>query len=59
TRMKLKPCPLCGGKAVLKQMGWLYCSVCGAKTTSTLTGEDGENEAAAKRSRRSRVEGKQ
>jgi Lar family restriction alleviation protein len=31
---KLKPCPFCGGKAHVMQMGfphWVYCEDCGAK----------------------------
>lgn len=52
---ELKPCPFCGGKAVLEKMGWphhVYCSKCGAKITSVRHDEDGEQEAIAKWNRR-------
>lgn len=34
SEQKLKPCPFCGGKAKLMDMGfphWVYCEDCGAK----------------------------
>ena len=51
----LKPCPFCGGRAHLEQMGWphhVFCTHCGAKTTSALYAEDGEQAAIAKWNRR-------
>lgn len=52
----LKRCPFCGGRAELEQMGWphhVFCTQCGAKTTSALYAEDGEQAAIAKWNRRS------
>lgn len=52
---ELKPCPFCGGKPHLMDMGWphhVYCEECGAKVTSVLYDEDGDNEAKEKWNRR-------
>ena len=52
---KLKPCPFCGGKAHLEDLGWphhVYCEDCGVVMTSTKYGEDGEDEACEKWNRR-------
>lgn len=40
--MRLKPCPFCGGKARVMQMGyphWIYCEKCGAKIHAGTTDE--------------------
>ena len=45
------PCPSCGGKSRLEDMGWphhVYCTECGMRTVSTKWGEDGEKEAIKK-----------
>lgn len=51
----LKPCPFCGGQAVLEELGWphhVYCTECGAKVTSCKFEKDGELEAIEKWNRR-------
>ena len=53
--VELKPCPFCGGTAVLEKMGWphhVFCIKCGAKTTSGKYAEEGEQEAIEKWNRR-------
>ena len=38
---QLKPCPFCGGKAHLMDMGyphWIYCENCGAKVHGGVVG---------------------
>lgn len=45
------PCPSCGGKSRLEDMGWphhVYCTECGMRTVSTKWGGDGEKEAIKK-----------
>ncbi len=45
------PCPCCGGKARLEDMGFphhVYCTKCGLKSTSTKYGDEGESEAIHK-----------
>ena len=52
---ELKPCPFCGGEAILEHMGWphhVFCPDCGAKVTSVKVAEDGEKEACDKWNRR-------
>lgn len=39
--IKLKPCPFCGGNAVIMNMGyphWIYCEKCGAKVHGGVFG---------------------
>ena len=45
------PCPFCRGESRLEDMGWphhVYCTKCGARSTSTKWGEDGEKETIKK-----------
>lgn len=45
------PCPICGGKARLEDMGFphhVYCERCGLKSTSVKYGEEGEKDAVKK-----------
>ncbi len=45
------PCPCCGGKGKLEEMGYphhVYCEECGLKTTSTQYGGDGDRDATRK-----------
>lgn len=45
------PCPFCQGESRLEDMGWphhVYCTKCGARSTSTKWGEDGEKESIKK-----------
>lgn len=52
---KLKPCPFCGGKAVVEKAGYphhVFCIKCGAKTTGTGYAEEGELVAVEKWNRR-------
>ena len=53
-KVKLKPCPFCGGEAVLKDDLWgesfcVRCKRCRARTDSFITGLDGvpDDEIAA------------
>ena len=51
----IKPCPFCGGKALLQNCGWphhVYCTECGAQTTSILFDKEGKAEAIKKWNRR-------
>lgn len=51
----LKPCPFCGGRANLEDLGWphhVYCTECGAKVTSCKFEKEGELEAIEKWNRR-------
>ena len=53
--IELKPCPFCGEAAILEDMGWphhVFCTWCGAKTTSTKLDKEGELEAVKKWNRR-------
>lgn len=53
----LRPCPFCGGKAHIMNMGyphWIYCESCGAKVHGGVAGEEGE--AASIRAWNRRVE---
>lgn len=39
---ELKPCPFCGGNAVVMNMGyphWIYCEKCGAKVHGGVFGD--------------------
>ena len=39
----LKPCPFCGGKAKMMDMGfphWIYCEQCGARVHGHVVGEE-------------------
>ena len=58
--IKLKPCPFCGGKAKLENMGFphhVYCTDCGARVTGRGLAEEGEKDAARKWNRRTRTAG--
>ena len=40
---ELKPCPFCGGKAHVMDMGfphWIYCEDCGAKVHGRVIGDE-------------------
>ena len=53
--VELRPCPFCGGKAELEDLGWphhVYCTACGARVTSILYDEEGDQEAIEKWNRR-------
>ena len=44
----LKPCPFCGGKAKLEDMGYphhVYCTGCGARVQGKGFAEEGEKDA--------------
>lgn len=48
---ELKPCPFCGGKAKVENMGYphhVYCMSCGAKTTGVGFETEGEKDAILK-----------
>ena len=58
--IKLKPCPFCGGKAKLEDMGFphhVYCTDCGARVTGRGLAEEGEKDAARKWNRRTHTAG--
>ena len=53
----LFPCPFCGGKAVVEDMGFphhVYCMCCGARVTGIGYGEDGKESAIMKWNRRAK-----
>lgn len=46
-KINLKPCPFCGGKAILEKIGWphhVFCESCAAQTVSAKFAEEGEEE---------------
>ena len=52
--MRLKPCPFCGGKARVMQMGyphWIYCKECGAQVHAGTTDEKDSERAWNKRAK--------
>ena len=52
---ELKPCPFCGGKAKLEDMGFphhVFCTKCSARITGQGFAEDGEKDAILKWNRR-------
>jgi len=58
--VKLKPCPFCGGRAVLEKIGWPHlvsCIKCGARMISIKWEKDGEQEAVKKWNQRVKQDG--
>ena len=54
---KLKPCPFCGGKAHIMDMGyphWIYCEDCGAKVRGRGFGDEGVEESIKAWNRRTK-----
>ena len=56
---EIKPCPFCGGKAILEDMGWphhVYCIECGIRATGRGVAEEGEQDAIKRWNRREEPE---